>query len=615
MKKLLLSLAALCMAATMNAQFSFQEDFTTNTNLTGWTIYEDNLANGGNYSSFPNGWFVTNYTSEFGNAAVSISWTNPDGACDRWLITPAITLPSDGNNALMFDDWGYDNSYPEVLEIMISTTGTAKSDFTSIKAAWNLPSGMTSEMVDLSAYAGQQVYIAFVNKGDGYYVGIDNIKVGVPPSDEVEATAAHISAYTPQNTVAQVTVTVTNKGMNNLTSFEAYYTVNGGAPIATETVSGINVAYNGTYTYTFNTPFMESAEGNYTIDVTVANPNGEADDASDNIASTSTIVYDESKAVERTVLIEHFTTGKCPNCPSAETRMETALAGKTNYIWLKHHDGYYTDEMSCPEDHTLLAFYNAGGSTYAPAAMFDRSVEFGDGVSTPLDVPQQPNVIEGLLAAAQGVPAFSTVALSNINFDPATRKLSCTVSGTASNLENPVLALYLMEDSLLYAQSGASGKIHHMHVMRHAISDVWGDAIQNGSYNKNYEYTVPETFKVHKCKLIAFVANNSANILNRRVANATQSAFINAPYVGIDEVADVVVNVYPNPTTNFVNVNAAEAIREVRIINAIGQVVYTNSNVNADALQVNTQNFAAGTYMVTVKTDNGMATSRLNVVR
>lgn len=614
MKKLLLSLAALCMAATMSAQTLLNEGFE-NGIPSNWTLYNDN--NTPYFSDFNGGaWVAINGMGNPGICAATTSYFTSAVQADRWMVTNQINIPSDGY-ALLFDALNYDGTYAETLTLKISTTDNQKSSFTTVATYVPSAEEWESFLVDLSNYAGQNIYIAFVDQStDMYVLLVDNVQVGVAPVDQIKAVSANMPHYSAMNTVKQVSVTVKNKGVNPLTSFDAYYTVNGGTPTATENVTGLNIAYNQTYTYTFNAPFMEATEGDYTIDVFVSNPNGESDDESDNSASATTKVYDATGEVQRTVLLEHFTTGKCPQCPGGEERLEAGLAGKTGYIWLKHHAGYYTDEMTCPEDNSLLVFYNDGGGTYAPGAMYDRSVEFGDGSGqSPVQVPQQGPVNAAKLDAALEVPTFSSVAISNINFDPATRKLTCTVSGTTARLENPRISLYLMEDSLLYAQSGVSGKMHHMHVMRHAINDVWGEDIQSGDYSMNYEYIVPETYKVHKCKLIAFVSNYSTNVLNRRVANATQSEFINAPYVGIDEVANIVMNVYPNPTTSVVNVNAAETIREVRIINTIGQEVYSNTNVNSDALQVNTQNFAAGTYMVTVKTDSGIATSRLNVVR
>ena len=47
----------------------------------------------------------------------------------------------------------------------------------------------------------------------------------------------------------------------------------------------------------------------------------------------------------------------------------------------------------------------------------------------------------------------------------------------------------------------------------------------------------------------------------------------------------------------------------------MGQVVYNNDNVAADHLMLNTAGYAAGIYMVTVKTANGSTSQRLSIVR
>ncbi len=80
---------------------------------------------------------------------------------------------------------------------------------------------------------------------------------------------------------------------------------------------------------------------------------------------------------------------------------------------------------------------------------------------------------------------------------------------------------------------------------------------------------------------------------------------------GIDGARNnVVVKTFPNPAGEVVNIAAEESIRSVRVVNTLGQVVYTNNNVNAESLQLNVRDYATGMYIMTIQTTKGITTQR-----
>ena len=87
---------------------------------TGWTNYGDNLENNSRYSSSVLGksWFVAQNFFNSGKCAGSISWTDQATPCDRWLVTPSITLPQ-GRNTLLFTFYG--SQYNERFVVLVST--------------------------------------------------------------------------------------------------------------------------------------------------------------------------------------------------------------------------------------------------------------------------------------------------------------------------------------------------------------------------------------------------------------------------------------------------------------------------------------------------------------
>lgn len=110
---------------------------------------------------------------------------------DNWLITPKITVPNDGK--LQFDVASHSPTYnEETYGIFLSESGSAIEDFTvelyketisepnrsnksqSIRAAW-----LDTRTLDLSAYAGKEIYLAFrhFESNDQMAILLDNIKV------------------------------------------------------------------------------------------------------------------------------------------------------------------------------------------------------------------------------------------------------------------------------------------------------------------------------------------------------------------------------------------------------------------------------------------------------
>ena len=71
------------------------------------------------------------------------------------------------------------------------------------------------------------------------------------------------------------------------------------------------------------------------------------------------------------------------------------------------------------------------------------------------------------------------------------------------------------------------------------------------------------------------------------------------------------VNVYPNPTSNFVTVQA-NGMNHITVLNTIGQVVY-DVDVDGSIQSLDMSQYGAGVYMVRVATENGVGVQRVVV--
>ena len=76
---------------------------------------------------------------------------------------------------------------------------------------------------------------------------------------------------------------------------------------------------------------------------------------------------------------------------------------------------------------------------------------------------------------------------------------------------------------------------------------------------------------------------------------------------------EVVNNLYPNPTNDKVTIEA-QGMNHITVANTLGQVVY-DADVDADQIELNLGQYNAGMYLVRVSTVNGVSVQRVMVVK
>ena len=187
MKKLLFSALALASLSFAHGQAYFNT-FEESTDLDGWVLHNDNNTVYTNYQAFlNNAWNLVSLNSDPNapNIALSsTSWFNNAGVADRWAVTPPIDLTDYTNAILDFDIRASDEApWNDGIILKISTTGTAKADFTTVlydstTNGEGEDEEWSSRSIDLSNYSGQVVHFAFINQWeDGNIAQIDNIVV------------------------------------------------------------------------------------------------------------------------------------------------------------------------------------------------------------------------------------------------------------------------------------------------------------------------------------------------------------------------------------------------------------------------------------------------------
>jgi len=170
MKQLLIITLMLACLVPVFGQWLIDENFDSITTLpAGWITYDDgdgmiwrNLNNVSHAHSGTRAAFADNY---FPNQ-------NSD-----WLITPQLSISAGDSLKFYTRSW----TSTENLKVFVSTTGTAISNFgTQLLHLQNIGTTYQAVSYNLSAYAGQNIYVGFFWQCTNYGILVDDIRIGKP---------------------------------------------------------------------------------------------------------------------------------------------------------------------------------------------------------------------------------------------------------------------------------------------------------------------------------------------------------------------------------------------------------------------------------------------------
>ena len=148
---------------------SFYEDFESGFDAQGWTLIKAGEAP--NSTGFVCQVDEDETLGNGTNVATSYSWTSAGAYhANNWLISPLVDLEG---TLRYWEIAGWSEEY----EVLLSTTGKDISDFTTtLRPKTAALSSWNSVEIDLSAYEGQQGYIAFHHEFyNGMHLNLDDV--------------------------------------------------------------------------------------------------------------------------------------------------------------------------------------------------------------------------------------------------------------------------------------------------------------------------------------------------------------------------------------------------------------------------------------------------------
>ena len=486
--------------------------------------------------------------------ASSWSWSTVAMHADAWLISPKFVLPNVADS-LTFAWWEITSSgYPDHYSVVLSTTTSDTAAFTTVVYPYSVAAGnWTMKTVNLSAYAGQSVYLAFhhVDYNENYLL-IDDISL-------------FQGAYVPP---APDTLTVT-------------FAVN-------DATMGTTVPAPGTYYYiTGDTVrFHPEANAGYHFNNWVMSAAGQTDTLAPNYVSVYFLAnsFMSYGTVTLTALFEADSTGTVTN-PTVATNAATAV-GETNAT--------LNATITNPDNVTITAKGFEWKTT--TGGTFTQIAGTGTGNTFTADLtgltPNTGYTFKAFITyngtTVYGSEMTFTTQSSTVTPPTVTTNDATSITQTTATLNGAVTA----GDETITAQGfewkeTAGGTYTTVNATGATMSYDLTGLTPNTSY----------TFK-------AFATTASGTTYGEEKTFTTLQ-------VGINDYDLNNVVVYPNPTKGTVQIQNTESrIQNVEVYDAYGKLLNV-VNVNDNTAAIDLTNYAAGTYFVKIMTENGMVTKRV----
>ena len=632
MKKNLLFVSAILASTFSFGQTIFSENFDAALTLpSGWAQY--NVDGKTPYTSLSfmgtNAWVPTaDDLTNVGNRITSISYYSPVGASNDWLVTPAIAIPATGY-VLQYDVLAQDPAYPDGYKVYVSTTGNTVANFTGspIYSEAAGPNPTATRSVNLSAYNGQTIYIAFRNdSNDKFVLHMDNIIIRIPSLNDAILVSSTLNRYSLTNTNNTLALSVRNDGSNAITSLTADW--NDGT--SHSSVISCSIAAGATATINHPTAVTYSTAVEKNLNISITNVNSTTDPNMVNNSGTKAF-NTVSALVEKNVLFEEGTGTWCGWCPRGAVAMNKAYVDHpTGFIGIAAHNG----------DVMTVTAYDAGCNFSGyPSANVDREDLGIDAGTADFDtyfaarrtmIP--PAAISASITNAGSVFTIVGSAAFKTPYAAANLRLAAIIS------ENNVVGTSTSYNQANYYSGGASGVMGgyetkpnpvlaadmvYPHVGRALLGGFSGQAgsvpttIADGQVaSYTFNYTVPGTSVLANMHVTVLLIDQTTGA----VVNAKEFALSSASS-GLNAVNEdnFKLNVFPNPASEIMNVafQASNANYDVSIVDLSGRIIASHNYSNlsgAQSIAVPVNDVALGTYLVTVST-NGVSYTQQVVIK
>ena len=551
------------------------------------------------------------------------------GIAEDWLVTSQIDLTTSSNTELLFyTSQSWTTNYGSTYEVKVSTNSqTTHADFVTVATYDETNFGTSYELknVDLSAYDGMMVYIAFVHyNDDGDNWIIDDVEVRSPYNLDAKIDSAYLDRYSLTSTDNQLSIDVTNNGINAITSLDISW--NDGTTNYSENFS-VNIAPGQTESINHSTQINYSAIVEKNITVTINSVNGVSDEDSAN-NSLDKKFNTLSQSGTKAVFIEEATGTWCGWCPRGAVGLDYMTTTYPNtVVGVAVHNA----------DPMTLAAYDAGIGPYIsgyPSGVVDR--KYGDvdpsqtslqaaydalnSEAVPVDLSAGATQSGNVLTINAQANFYTTFGAANFRLGVIITEDGVTGTGDGTNVNNQDY------DQVNYYSGGGNGpmggyenygdpvpatQMVYNHVGRALLGGFNGQAnsvpavINDGdSASHVFTYTIPATSDQANLHIVVVLIDAT----DGSIVGASQSSVDQA--LSVEDVSGIdSIKLYPNPATDILNIafQAGNGDYNITVTDMLGRTVINNNYkglFGAQNIELPVSQLNAGHYIMNIKDGN-----------
>ena len=334
------------------------------------------------------------------------------------------------------------------------------------------------------------------------------------------------SSYYHAGGILNAIATVENLGTADMDGYTLQWSIDGKDAVGDGTTYGLLTPGNTRQSlHTFSLSGLD--EGEHFVQLTLHPAGGDDEKVDNNTYRTMFYIFDSS--YDRTVLLEHFTSLPCVNCPPVDKMLETAVSARNDVAWVAHHVGYRTDEFTLTASEPYLSFGVIGN----PMVILDRVTVEGDTPAMSLS-STSADEFNSYIDELEKRPAFVKV---DANLAAEGRQLTATVSGEVRSFfqnlyPRATVNVFLVEDDVPAqgSQAGDSSKKRHDNVLRAVLTRQSGDLPEwtdDTHFGQSYTAEAPDDWDLSHLRVVAFVTSaavRSTGYPTGEVLNATQAS-------------------------------------------------------------------------------------------
>ncbi|MFW5793363.1 MAG: DUF5689 domain-containing protein [Bacteroidota bacterium] len=497
------------------------------------------------------------------------NFTDEGSIADSWLVTPQISVPVEERMFLKFSENNAYMNYYGYSGVHISTSSgnPELGNYVEVYESNTPIADYTEKYIDLSAYAGQIIYIAFVYQGEfAHQWWIDDVSIEESQAVEV-STLAELRAlgedipalYTGEATIVAMDGYRNRKFLQDET-----------AAIMIDDYDGIITTEYDLYDVISNV----SGEINIYNEMLQFVPDQDTDPATENNPVEPVIfLIDEVTSDDQAKLI------KLENVSFVDITEGQLFENGTNYTitdgvneFVLRTDFWNVDYIETEIPHNQLSItgviiqYNEDFQIVPrfAADIEDYVSEFVAVVST-----DPANGEENVSIDTDIVVTFDRNVIESDGFGDISVDYSEGSVDFTTNLTDNVLTI-----------------------------------TPNAELNYNIEYTV----------VIPVDAVADAEDEMLVMENEYTFSFITEQETSIDEIETASISVFPNPAKERFTVESSELITNIRIISITGQVI-KNIELNSLQTEISVDDILSGIYLIQVETENQTITERIQILR